>query len=962
MTDYYRGLSAVCAGLLVSQACLGEVIWKADFQSYNLLDPVSQANRIYDAVNFYKPADMSFTVKAPDFFNQMQSDQVAQAASFPGAFSVPLIKLGLFDNPAFGSGNGTDVMILGFDVYGHSMDPNSDNVANNIYLLTSTGGTGPNFGSRSFPAEHLLRMTVIANASASAVALPDLNGDGVNESLLAGKARLISRNPGGVYTDYGELTITSNVGGLWMRHVMSEGMKDYFFDNFIASNNPADQVNGIGVMELPPNLAMRDGGVQVTNNNGLPVFSVGIGAKLHAIAAGTQSDPGKVILDKVPAELDGLQAVQAADERSSYAFTLDAPARGYFLVSSSEGFKLPPGWKLYRQEAANIGYYRGNNPVPYTTLNYKANIYYKDFAAGPHTVTFYNQTGTDQARIISANLGFQNLNQLGLRNISLNQAAPHDYNPDIPETWVHRSNEPRDITLQINNPSGGDVPAEITLQLAGGPEQTVMNTVLTAGDNNDLSFALDPFMPDEDFKWGTFRVKISVPNESQPVTISSTDWPIAKFDIPPLPTQSTYMLGAYDKSNNRSWDPVMYRIYTHGIFYRLRQSGFNGVLTVAYFNTNWYVQYMELAQQYGLQVVARIGNVQNPSWAQPGANRPYDQIYTSPIPRFFIVGDEPNQNEIVKLLNDYTAVRNAYGASFPMTTTLIGEVLDDPADPYDGRLPTTDPENGTEFYDIGDQFVDMAQPIHRMMRHYRVRRTFDLVNWSTDNMEMSPADQFALYERSYPSDWWLISQGLGKGLAQVTESVYRLPTQQESNAYLHLALANGSRGIIAWPLQVQKDDLNSAYALHDVDLNSKTISRNQTYPADAYLALSSLIEAHGELLYSHKPATSFTATAVDPNGEYQWTTPGNSTSVFRHTRLVVNARTNASGTEEYVYMVNLDAEAGLQNVQIQVDVPICEAIDIYTGTSMPITDNGDGTYTISTDMNPGQGQFIQLVR
>jgi len=101
---------------------------------------------------------------------------------------------------------------------------------------------------------------------------------------------------------------------------------------------------------------------------------------------------------------------------------------------------------------------------------------------------------------------------------------------------------------------------------------------------------------------------------------------------------------------------------------------------------------------------------------------------------------------LTAITDDYAAVRAVY-PDLSLTTTLVSETMDDPADPNDGVYPVA--ENGTEYDDYEDRFITTLNPLHRMMRHYGIRRDHDLIDWETGKLDLSPAQCFTMYERSH---------------------------------------------------------------------------------------------------------------------------------------------------------------------------------------------------------------------
>ena len=933
------GRLSLCAGLLHTATCSAAVIWNADFDNLSIGQSIATADN--EGNTFLDYRDQLIEVEAPRFGNPMSSSRIVRASSFPGAHVGPLIRVGNFSDPAPFSwpvsdtgGNGANVSILGYDLLIVPSDPAQTTNASQIYEMQPSSSAGAKISgpSVSVPVNRLLRMTLIANHSAHPVTLPDLDGDSLTvETLASGYGMVMTTDLAGRHTGNPPVALTTAGGGFWLRNYLGYGSTDIFYDNFIAANDEHETIlvdgSNVGILELRPNLSPVDGGVDVDSPHGTFVVGVGAGPYLN------KTDT----LTIVPDEFAGLTGVMAPDAASSYSFTIDTPSRAFFIIKPNSGFDIPTDWKLYAEEAAEV------TPAGKS----KANVYFKDYAEpGTYSEPFPG-SGV-------ASLGFRSLAKVqsrGVIDISLNRVAPADFDPGVPESWVLRSNESPVILLDIDNPTGAAQNADIYMQWEGSSNKVLVapSTVLVPGSNGievDLSqydASLD--LAAHPFAWADFSVEIGSN------VVATGNWPIARFDIPASPGQNQFILGAYDKSEERIWDSTKRRIQTHGVFYRLRESGFNGTLPNAYMNPDWYVRYMNLAQQYGIEIVARLGNVKNHNWAFPGPGELYEPIYTSSIPRYFVIDDEPAESGLAELADRYNLVRSFY-PHIELTTNLIGENLDDPWDAGADDISPVNP-NGGEYVEVGDRVIQMNNPAVRQMRHYGLRGDFDLsvrVEIGSFVEDLAPADAFAVYESSYSSPWVLVPPALGiyKEL-DPTRGGYRFPTQTESNAYLHLALANGVNAIMAWPLQALErvsdvggdQDVGGVY---DQNLNRRLSARDGSFQSDAYKAVSALLDAHVDILSSHQPAM-FASSAVPSPG------------------VAVRSRTDATGTENYVYAVNLltnDANAS-EDSTITIGLPIGRAVDIFdVDEIINVTNHGDGTSSIDVSMDAGQGRFIRL--
>ncbi|MEM9232861.1 MAG: CPBP family intramembrane glutamic endopeptidase, partial [Pseudomonadota bacterium] len=218
--------------------------------------------------------------------------------------------------------------------------------------------------------------------------------------------------------------------------------------------------------------------------------------------------------------------------------------------------------------------------------------------------------------------------------------------------------------------------------------------------------------------------------------------------------------------------------YYNGGQMAVLRTGFNALVAISFFDPDWYLDYMNLAQTYGLGVIGRLGNVFSRQWSFPGSGELYDPIYTSSIPKFFLLGDEPDddQSDLNDIENEYAHVLNSsFGyPSLLLSTAVTSERLDDPT-LIDGTVPVDEFQSGEDTDGAEQFFQQVNPPINRFMRYYPIRKSFDLVNKS-DVLDLQPAAAMKVFETSYQLPWWYVPQAGGNGLSLDNENFWRFPT------------------------------------------------------------------------------------------------------------------------------------------------------------------------------------------
>ena len=406
-----------------------------------------------------------------------------------------------------------------------------------------------------------------------------------------------------------------------------------------------------------------------------------------------------------------------------------------------------------------------------------------------------------------------------------------------------------------------------------------------------------------------------------------------------------FPLGVYDKTGlaptdpnwNSHYDQLLDLLAANNLNVLIAQAGPNNPA-----DPSSLLAVMDRAQARGVSVVMTVGNPGNSNWDKAGPSWPYHPAYTHPSVIAYKYGDEPKtETDLTTLLARYGNIRSFY--SLPIITALTGETMVPGSDPYATNLWQT---LGTEI---------------RWARNYPFRRTYDLLDWYQDKLTQPMEDWCASMEAMATTPWWYIVQTFGNGKDKDFSFYWRFPTATELSAIIHLALANGARGLTAYSLQEN-------VALTDAQLQPNT-ARDGSIPLDKFAEIAALIQAHADLLGRHIRASFAVAvdtgevmgvprTDPDTGRSYLYLVNKNAETSVQGTVVIGDSSSQPAngappGYEELKIYRNLESGCLLLSPVEQMTGGFTQASEIYTGATLQASSPGVFNY----QLGPGEGQF-----
>lgn len=377
-----------------------------------------------------------------------------------------------------------------------------------------------------------------------------------------------------------------------------------------------------------------------------------------------------------------------------------------------------------------------------------------------------------------------------------------------------------------------------------------------------------------------------------------------------------FPFGVYDKSSLEPGAPAWLARY-HDLMNLLVANKINTVVVPAYHNPVYTREIFDKAYQRNVRVIMTAGNPLNPQWDYAGPDWPFADIYAHPAVMAFKCGDEPKaESELRLLANQYAAIRQHYQKT--VITAVAGEQM---------------------YFSPTDIALRSWSELHseiRFARYYPMRRSYDFLHPYQNKMMMSFQDWAANMGAIEETPWWYIAQTFGKGLDKSVASYWRLPTANELNVMIHVALANGARGIIAYALQ---DHEGQYIGLVNQNLVPNT-ARDKSVPLHQFAKIGALVEANGPLLLRH--------------------IRGNFKILINIPEILAVPRIDVLDGKRYVYLVNLDTENIVEGT-LTVQNKIPRATDIYTGRTIEGHTAGIMSVHFSVKLGPSEAQFLQLI-
>ena len=459
---------------------------------------------------------------------------------------------------------------------------------------------------------------------------------------------------------------------------------------------------------------------------------------------------------EVPDELIGLPAlVPRVRIATSYRlrFRLSKPARVYAYIE----FYRRPGqqperhlWSAYRRS-------------PYDSMT----LYYRDFPAGEQEINLGPCRFTG--------MGVHGLDRLSDRERLLGHAVVEH---DKPEAALRNDfDESKDVTLSFRwvNPGNGNE--------AGTGKMTV---ALEAHADKLLSIPAGGLV--EGILYYA-EVTVSCDEVSREFLLPHGSFPPPKPDA--AVKEPFFPYGGYMRLQvNR--DRGLYRQALRSTFYQLRQLQMNTIVMSPRDMRTWY---LDLAQQYGLRCVLRLGKKTGLVADVP------DKVVHHPAVLTYMVGDEPRVSEMDTYRDMFRALRERYPEYAPISATMLdGWGTGNNGDPvriFSEYLQEFDPIIYGRFYVFRK---DNYGPLHPIAyKHSAGAKSI-----------CRQIDGFA------PGAWWLAPQFFGHNNPR---PYWRIPTAAEIKSLLHLAMANRCTGFLGWVLHSHKAERKTTLRRRPVPYN-----------------------------------------------------------------------------------------------------------------------------------------------
>ncbi len=392
----------------------------------------------------------------------------------------------------------------------------------------------------------------------------------------------------------------------------------------------------------------------------------------------------------------------------------------------------------------------------------------------------------------------------------------------------------------------------------------------------------------------------------------------ASLCAPALAAQTSapvFPFGLYDKAEMAPGSAA-WRAYYAMLLDVLAQNNINTLLVQPYREVATTLEVMDAARARGLHVIMSVGNPLNPHWDYIGPRRPFFPAYRHPAVIAFKYGDEPDDDA------DLDILQNAYGALRrhvrpPVVTVMVGEQMRFVPDEIASRA-----------------WSSLRAPV-RAARFYPLRKTYDLQRWPRDKMTRAFDAWAREMELAAETPWWYVAQAFGQGTAAVEQSYWRLPTAAETTAMLHIALANGARGVIGYAAQ---DHSVKFIGLVDEHLHARR-AWDGSQPLHAWRDLGALVSAHAGLLSRHRRADFVRDVSGDD--------------------VVAIARIDPQDGAQYVYIVNKNTQAAATGVlQVAPTAGRAFATDVYAREPRAQALAAEGT--LSWSLAPGEGKLLKL--
>lgn len=652
-----------------------------------------------------------------------------------------------------------------------------------------------------------------------------------------------------------------------------------------------------------------------------------------------------LVLQRLPSELHNLQPIAQTPCARRQPLTVDHPVRAFFAFYGRPGVLPPSQSQLYRESAALTTV----SPDP-------VSVYYLDLDAGRHDLSTWRRE-----RVLW--LGYMPKAILTSQHISMGELRPWHYDPNDPHTWKLPAGLAR-LFIPIDDAGTRLIRQKRVGVHVSGDDGTV-DMCVAATLHADRPSGASVVLRSSAVLPRVHRVQYALLVDGRLVEARTSS--ILQAATLPTASPSRFPLGAYQKDQSGTWPPIKRRLYLHALFATLREYGMHILVAEELYDQRSISELLDVAALYECKVVLTRGamtagiEVEHPAlFAHKLGDEPnerevarleslYRRVASTQKGRpghrvTTIVGEALHPNaELVPQLWASSPAHSFVPSS--ASERAPEERLQVPAldggegsirwvryYPFKGQAvrcvprsadipveacPPKDDAPCAPSCQQTDQYCDKKDC-------YTWWRRFDMINYNKEVSQSSPIAAFEIAENAHhvfsgrdvetpeggravrvvpERDWWLVAQAFGKPV----RGHWLFPTEAELRGLLHLGLAHGTRGLIAYSLQ----DPRRFVGLLDIQLRPRR-GRDGSEPIRAMQRIASFVREHETLLLTHVPGDF--NVSVDGYG------------------LHAVPRKDPRTKRRYLYVVCMDTAQACQG-RVQLDRSVCASTvrDLMTG-------------------------------
>ena len=469
------------------------------------------------------------------------------------------------------------------------------------------------------------------------------------------------------------------------------------------------------------------------------------------------------------------------------------------------------------------------------------------------------------------------------------------------EAILFKPGETAGVKVSIKKGSG----ESLTWQVVSRSEETVAASKqpIRLSADRDTAFEIAAGKLPEGFYVARLRVMNGGEMSRIGIVPIGVFGPLPKPDAVESLREPFFPFGVYDKYIlNR--DPVIQLTYLHAVCRRLRDAGLN---TITSGNTLLppTVKQLDVAHQYGIRVMVRL------DWTRD------ERVLRHPAVLALMYGDEPSASKLEQYKKTYASIQASYPEK-PLLTCVIGDGI--------GMGGKADPL----------RVWPELQPRLRLVRFYPIRKTnYGTLRHRVIAGYLPVSATFRLIDTHARGPWWFVPPAFGQNATDLRpEPYWRNPTGGEMKALVHLALAYGAKGIIAWPFQTHMGgEANLSPALVTQD----TLAAQD----DKFAAYSELArwvtKAKRHLLDMKFGGIEATADRVE---------------------IEVVPRVT-SDDRKLLYLVNRDGNHAIETTVEFLGAQVDSVTDLVSSETI-VAKVIDGRLKVRTSLGPGQGRLWEI--